>query len=250
MKFLLLLILFIGNAWSLDRLEIDFEDSEVHQGALIKGKLLLQPDSVNLPVQKMKGATIGETLYFQQLSPLLKKEASSAYESDVKVIFIKIPESDTITGVIGQNEIQINIGAIKVVPIESSGQMMWAEFTAPDFLAGNWRWVWITLIIILLAAGGFFIWRKISNKRMIAARRKQLLEEFRSCRTYEDVVSMWQKKRTYFNEFPQIENSFQKFEEVLFKYQFKPQQSEAEKQFVLDAYHKLLSDNEGVMRGI
>ncbi len=247
---LLLTILFISNAWSLDRLELVFQENEVHQGALVRGKLLLQPDSINLPVQKLKAATIGETIYFQQLSPLLKKDGSSSYESDIKVIFVKLPEAESITGTIGQNEVLINIGAIKVIPIESSGQMEWADFTAPDFLQGSWKSLWITLIIILLGVGSFLLWRKISARRKVSARRKQLLEDFKSCTSYEEVVSMWQKKRIFFQEFPQLESNFSSFEEVLFRYQFKPKQTDTEKQFVLEAYRKLLSDNEGVFRGI
>jgi hypothetical protein len=128
--------------------------------------------------------------------------------------------------------------------------MEWADFTAPDFFKGSWKGLWITLIIILLVVGSFLLWRKISARRKVAARRKKLLEEFKSCTSYEDVVSMWQKKRIFFQEFPQLESNFSSFEEVLFRYQFKPKQTDTEKQSVLDAYRKLLSDNEGVLRGI
>ncbi len=249
-RFLVLIILFMGNAWSLDRVDLDFTETEVHQGALVQGKLIIQPESVNFPVQKLKGATIGEIIYFQELSPLLKKDGSSSFESDTTAIFIKVPETETIVGSIGQNEIHINIGGIKVIPVESSGQMLWADFSAPDFFAGSWGWLWTTLVIILLLSASFIGWRKISARRKLIARRKSLLEEFRGCKTYEDIVLMWKKKRTYFQEFPQIEDKFQNFEEVLFRYQFKPSQTDSEKQAVVDAYRKLLDDSEGALRGI
>jgi hypothetical protein len=250
MKFLILTLFFVCNSWSADRLELDFKMTEVHQGALVSGVLLIQPESVNLPVQKLKGATIAETIYFQQLSAPLKKDGTSAYASDVKVIFIKPPESETITGSIGPNEIQINVGGIKVVPIQSTGQMIWADFTAPDFFAGNLKWLWITLLLILLATSSFVVWKKVNKKRKIAAHRKKLLKEFRGCTTYEEIVSLWKRKRVYLQEFPLIDDNFKNFEDVLFRYQFKPQQTEAEKEIVLIAYRKLLEASEGVLRGI
>lgn len=249
-KYLFLIIFFVPHAWSLDRIDLELNETEVHQGALVRGKLLLPPQSMNFPLQKLKGTTFGETLYFHQTSPLLRKDGSSVFESEVQVIFIKPPESENVAGTFGQSELVINTGGIKVIPVEASGKMLWAEFTAPDFLKDNWSWLLSAALLMLLASAGFWIWKKINRKRTLRLRRRVLFDEFSSCRNYDDVVSMWQKKRNYLQEFPQIEEKFRTFEEVLFKYQFKPRQSDSEKEVVMTAYRKLLSDSEGVFRGV
>jgi hypothetical protein len=250
MKFLLVLLFIATDALSMDKLALFIPQGQVNQGALVKGTLIVQPEAVNFPVQKLKGENIGETLYFQNLSPLLKKEGSLSYESEVKVIFTSVPQGKVVSGKIGTQEVAIEWNDISINPVESTGKMLWADFTAPDFFERSWKWVWITLLIILLSFGAFTLWRKFDRKKREKDRRRRLADEFMACGSYEEIVEFWKKKHLYLREFPQLENNYRVFEETLFKFQFKPRQTESEKELVVKAYQKLIEDSKGELRGI
>lgn len=249
-KILILFLLFVTEGWSSDRLELIFSQAEVNQGALLKGKLVLLPASLNFPVQKLKSQTIGETIYFHQLSPPMKKNGSSQFESDIQVIFIKPPESEIVTGIIENQPVQLSVTGLKVIPVESAEKMLWADFTAPDLFSGNWKWLWIGLALIILLPVVFFTWKKISARKKEVESRKKLIREFKTCSSYEDIVGMWKNKRVFLTEFPQIESDFRNFEETLFKYQFKSSQTADEKQLVVSAYQNLILKSEGGLSGV
>lgn len=250
MKVILFFLILSPEVLSMDKLALFIPGSSVNQGALVKATLIVQPEAINFPVQKLKGETVGEAVYFQQLSPLLKKEGSVAYEADVTIIFTSVPENRAVTGKIAGQDLVLEWNDIRINPVEASGKMLWADFTAPDFFEGSWKWVWITLIIIPLLGGAFFLWKKYDRKRREKERRRKLSEEFLACSNYEQIVEFWKKKHLYLGEFPEIENKYRTFEETLFKYQFKPRQSELERELVVQAYKKLTEDFKGDLRGI
>ncbi|MFL5783783.1 MAG: hypothetical protein ACJ76H_04170 [Bacteriovoracaceae bacterium] len=251
MKVICWLILFFSmNAWSTDRLQLIFDGNEIKQGALVNARMLVPGESLNFPVQKLKGENVAETIYFQKLSPLMRKDGSSAYESDVVVMFTGVPQAPMVSGKVGNNEFQLEWNSIKVIPIEATGKMLWADFTAPDFFEQNWLKLLWAILIFPIALLGFYAWRKISARKREKKRKSQLAEEIRGCRTYEDVVNLWKRKHVYLKEFPQLESAFHTFENVFFKYSFKATQTEREKEEVVSAYRKLLEDSQGGLSGI
>jgi hypothetical protein len=231
-------------------MKIAFPSSEIRQGSIIHAKLFVTPDSLNLPLQELKGEIVSETLYFQQLSQLFKKERSPEYVSEIQVIFIKVPEASTLKFKIGEEVVELGWNNIQVIPVETPEELLWADFTAPDLFKGKLIWVWFVLLGLLISVFGIYAGKKISVKNAQKARKRRLIDEFKSCQTYDEIVSMWKKKRTYTTEFPHLSSAFQPFEEVLFRYQFKPTQTEIEKSEVLNAYRKLLDQGEGGFRGI
>jgi hypothetical protein len=231
-------------------MQIAFPSSEVRQGSIIHAKLFVSHDSLNLPLQELKGEIVSETLYFQQLSPLFKKERSPDYVSDVQVIFIKVPEASTLRLKIGEEVVELGLNNIQVIPVETPEKLLWADFTAPDLFQVQLIWVWVVLLGLLISVFGIYAWKKISVRNTEKARKRRLIDEFKSCQSYDEIVSMWKKKRTYTKEFPHLAAAFLPFEEVLFRYQFKPSQSEKEKSEVLNAYRMLLDQAEGGFRGI
>ncbi len=249
-KIIFFLLLFTSNAFSADKLKIGFFAEEIRQGALVKAKLFVPPESVNVPFQKLKGETVGETIYFYQLSPLLRKEGSSNYEADIQLIFVKVPESTSLVATVGDQAIELEWNNIRIIPVETPEGMLWADFTAPDFLEGKLTWIWLTLLIIILGAGGFIIWKKLNKRNKEKSRKQKLIDEFKSCQSYEDIVAFWKKKRSFIKDFPHLEGTFPPFEEVLFKYQFKPSQTENEKNEVMKAYRNLVEQSEGGFRGV
>lgn len=250
MKIFVFLLLASLSAWSEDRLKLSFPSSEVKQGALLRARLVVLPGQINLPLQKLKGTSFGETLYFHRIDPLLRENGSEIYESEVQVIFIKVPQGNSVSGTAGSQPIVLEWDRLTVHPVEASDKMLWADFSAPEFIEHNLVWIWGFVIVIPLLIAGVFFSKKIRRKQRIKARKRELQAEFRNCQSYDQVVSLWQKKRTYISEFPFLEEHFKELELVLFKYQFKPMQTEHEKAEVMAAYKHLLEKSEGGMRGI
>ncbi|MES2528485.1 MAG: hypothetical protein V4598_15485 [Bdellovibrionota bacterium] len=240
----------MSSAWSAEILTIAFPVQEVRQGSLVKAKLFVPPELVNIPVQKLKGETSAETIYFHQISPLLKKEGSANYESDVQIIFTKVPESNHLILKINEQPIDLEWNNIQIIPVETPEGMIWADFSAPDFFEGKLTWLWIALLFLVLGIGGFFIWKKIDTRTKEKSRKQKLIDEFKSCQNYEDVVALWKRKRSFMKDFPHLDSTFPAFESVLFKYQFKPVQTENEKLEVMTAYRTLVEQSEGGFRGI
>jgi hypothetical protein len=249
-KLLIFILILATQAFGEDRIQLSFEQSSIHQGALVKAHLYLPPLSLNLPLQKLKGQTFAETIYFHEIGPLLKKNNLTNYESDVHVIFVKKPESNLIQGRVGSEEIIIDVGEVTVEAIEAPGKMIWADFSVPEFIEKNWLWLGIPLILILLCFPAVRMWQSLVKKKKARERRKKLLQDFRSCQSYEEIVKMWEKKHEYIREFPELGPDFQKFEETLFQVQFKPSQTIEEKEIVRAAYEKLLTDSKGGLSGV
>lgn len=249
-KLLIFILLFSSQLFAAGTMQLEFSGQEIRQGALVRAKLFVPPESLNLPLRKLKGETLGETLYFHQLSPLLKKEGSLNYEAEVQVIFIKVPGNNNFTTQIGDHVFDLRWNSIEVFPVETPDQLIWADFTAPDFFEGNLFWVWILLLVLIITSASYYAWRKVSARMTEKKRRLKLVSEFRACQNYDDVVNLWKKKRDYIKEFPHLDSYFIPFEEILFRYQFKPSQSENEKNEVLKAYRHLIDQSEGGFNGI
>ncbi len=248
--FLLLLIFITGNCWSAEQLRLVFPSNEVKQGALVRARMIVPLTAVNLPLQKLKGQNLSETIYFQQLSPLLRKDGASEYEADTQVIFLSVPQTTTVPGKIGDAEINVNWDQLTVIPTEVPKEMLWADFTAPDVLYKNWMWLVFVAIFLLIPYPAYLLWEKLSFKKNERKRKLALMEEIKSCRSYDDVVALWKKKHSYLPTFPHLDGPFIDLEKTLFKVQFKPVQSESEKAEVMSAYQKFLTETEGGFRGI
>ncbi len=248
--FVLLFIIFIADCWSAEQLRLVFSGIEVKQGALVRARLTVPPAGINLPLQKLKGETISETVYVQQISPLLRKEGAAEYEAETQIIFINVPQSNNLQWKIGESEIILSWDQLTVIPTEVPKEMLWADFSAPDVLHQNWLWILALTLLLFIPYPVFVLWKKLNFKKREKLRKAAIVEEIKNCRSYDDVVTLWKKKHTYLSTFPHLENSFVDLEKVLFKIQFKPGQSEAEKSEVLNAYQKFLNETEGGFRGI
>lgn len=250
MKVWIFILIFFVSPLFAANLRLEIGSQEIRQGALVKGVLTVDPSLVNVPVPKLKGTSFAETIYFHQLSPLLKKEGSPGFESEVQVIFIKVPEGNSVSGKIENDDVTIEWNPIRIIPVEAAEKMLWADFTAPDFFSRSWAWLWTIPLFILVAFLGYRISHKLKHKKLLRERRRKLAEEIQACKSYDDVVTLWKKKHAYLTEFPQLEEPFRKFEAVLFRYQFKPVQTSLEKDTVLSAYRDLLKESEGGLRGV
>lgn len=246
---LLFVFLFSLPAYSAIKVEMDFSASNVKQGELIESRLEIQ-NAENLQISKLKGQSIGKILYFYDISPLMKREGAAYYEAEAKVIFINTPKSKIVQEVVNGQDVELNIGNIEVMPTEGAKSLIFGKFSVPE------RATWIiwaisgVLIAIILGLLGWSVTRTFKRKRKEKQRLVDLKNEILGCRNYEEVVNLWKKKHQLFKEFPHIEDSFLKLEEILNRYQFKPRQSETEKIEVVESYRKFSRSVEGGFSGL
>ncbi len=226
-----------------------FREKTISQGGLQTAEMNLDGDTLSkLDSKKLAGSKIGETLYFVDVSPFMRNN-DGRYNANATVIFLKTPTEET--GVIetAKGKILVKWGSIEVLPTNAPESFLFGSFEIPK---GSHFLTLLAVLAAILAL--FFPMRRLYERRKKQQAQKKLLEtlkkEIMDAQNYESIVALWKKKHDVLSVFPQMRDSFQKFEEVLFKVQFKPIQNEIEKEEVVKAYKIFLDDIKGVMSGI
>jgi hypothetical protein len=248
MQFLLFFLISF-NVLSATNLDLIVESKEVIQGEIVSAKLTSKNAAGGaIPTTSLRGKKISQTLYIHHLSPFLGREGQGYFEAQAKVIFIKVPESNTITEKSGTDELIISLGDVKVTPTSAEG-FQFSDFKIPEQI--NY-FIWL-ILLGLLVLFSYFIRRyfiKIKTKKQMRERKQQLIHDLFSADSFQKVVAIWTAKARFLREFPGLEAPFAQLETILFKYQFKPTQSETEKQAVMDAYEVFKQEAKGATSGI
>jgi len=248
--FFILLFLSFSSLAGVLKIDIRFPEGKIKQGAIVPVKLLFDlPASQGLPINKIIGQTLGDTFYVFKAKPLLTKDNWNAFESDAEIILAKVPEAKPVSYKLGNDEVMITWNDVEFVPTEAPKEMIYGNFEIPS-RAQVLKWTLILAAILLVVIVGWKIKQKISHKKALKSRKAAIKDEIISAREYQDVVKVWQKKSQIIKEFPRIEGNFKNLETVLFKYQFKPSQSEAEKIEVMNAYRDFISQSQGGFDGV
>lgn len=232
------------------RIDLSFPQNQFKQGSLQEATLQIDMNSAqNFEIQKLKGLTAGDTVYFHKLSPLLRSNASGSLSSEVAVIFLKVPESNNIRFKTGDKEISLTWQDVEVLPTEAGKGFIFENFSIPSRKKILF-WFILTLALIAIGALGYVINKRLKLVREEKKRRLKLKEEILEVQSYEGVIQVWQSKILYIKEFPHLEYAFKNLEKVLFKYVFKPVQNEQEKSEVLKAYRSFVSEIREGFNGI
>ncbi len=250
MIYLLVSLILSFSAFSAERVELLFSSPEVKQGAIVSARLKADGNAVqSLDFQKLKGQTVGKVIYFYNISPLMKKDGETSYEADAKVIFVTPPESSFVQDNLQGKEIQLKWNQVKVLPVEAEKNFLFAQFDVswPKSFLAWFLWGLGAIIVAFLSLVGF---KKYQLKKSIKEKKQKLKKEIFDAASFDEVVSVWKKKRLYVAEFPHIEEPFSILEQTLFKYQFKQHQSEVEKEKVIEAYRTFLNAIQGGFNGI
>lgn len=246
-KIFIFSILISTCAWSKVNLELNLGLDELKQGQIAQGSLSVKSTDGNTGLAGLKGKTIGKSLYLLSVSPFMAKQRELT--SDVKVIFAQVPQSNSVTETINNEEITISWGNLKIIPTEASKSFLFGDFEVPSRMVVL-PWIGIIIGLGLLALIIVRIRAMLNVKSGIKSRRLRLKEEITNGTTYDDVVLMWRQKSRYLQEFPQLDVHFKNLETVLFKYQFKSQRTEQEVNAVMDAYQIFKSSVLGDLNGI
>lgn len=251
MKYLVIVFLFLtGFVHAAVNIELVFEKNKIKQGSIENASMMIDGTSFQqIEVQKLKGQTIADTVYFLSVGPLLRKDSGNSFSSDVKVIIAKVPEDKKVSGKLGAVDINVNLSNIEMIPTESPKTYLFGTFEAPE----NFNFVpWLVGVLIIgsLFWGGLKLNKRFKLKAELKAKRSNLKKEILAAKTYDEVIEVWKKKLKFCEEFPHIEESFKKLEMTLFKYMFKSQQTEREQNEVLDAYKEFKTQIEGGFNGI
>jgi hypothetical protein len=239
----LLLLIFLSlslNSFAAIKLEMSFPSSVVQQGELTQVNLRVSAsEGETLDLNSLKGLTFADTLYFYDVT-----------NESAQVLFIKVPQSDSLSASFAERPAVIEWNTIEVRPTEASKKLIFGTFEVPKRV--EWMaWALIALLATLvLGIIGWIVGSKVKNKKaqkaIVLAAKNQLL----GAKSYEEIVLLWQNKRELIARFPHIEGPFSKFETVLNKYQFKSRQSEAEKIEITESYRSFVRSIEGGFHGV
>lgn len=248
--FFFLFIVLSQTAFSAVGLHFDFTQKAVKQGKIENAILQMDENSVQkVELQQLKGQSLGDVIYLLDVSPLVKKDGGSKFESEAKVIFLKQPEAQVLVHKFSGLDIAVTWSQIEVIPTEATKELIFGQFEIPS---RKKIFIWITTLLILIIGMGFFLKyrRRLQEKKNILIRRKKHKAELMEAKEYTQIVHIWMQRDIYLKEFPEIHEAFKKFEATLFKYQFKPYQSEAEKAEVEEAFRSFIGHVQGGLSGV
>lgn len=229
---------------------LEFTVPEVKQGSIVSALIKLDVSSAHeFPLQKLKSKTFAETIYVYDVGTPIRKEGKPYFESDAKIIFFKVPDSNPLS----YNEEGINYkvfwNKIKIIPTEAEQSFLYGAFSVPNRFE-PFKWLLLIVGVSLSSAAGFWVFKKIRIKSDGKKKLSEVKVKLLSATSYEEIVEVWMNRQTYLNTFPLIDEPFRKFEEKLFKVQFKPIQSEYEKSHVIESYKVFLNSIKGPLDGI
>jgi len=227
MKLILLLLAFSFNLYSAE-IKLVLDKPSVFTGEVVGASV----ENYNGPV--LKEQKIGDVLYILQLS-----------EERADLIFLKKPSVNTIP----LNEIDNLIwNPIEITEVQVPEDVI---LNAQDFDLKNKMWIVYLLIGILSL--GVTLWyyiKKIKPEILLKKKRAEVKAKLFSASSLEEINKVWREKHTYIDAFSFIEDDFNKFEVIFYKYGFKPQITDEEKKEIIRSYNNFLESIRGGNFGV
>ena len=249
-KFYWIIILFLTQiAHGAMNAELQFEQKKIKQGSIQLGILKMDAESAQkIPWQDLKGKKLGEVIYLYDVSPLIRRQGGEFFETEVKVVFAKVPETHTVTVKEVPGNLIINLKNVEIIPTDSK-EYVYGKFSLPKKL--NYLfWILILAGLALIGLGINWIYRRHQKKVIKRNHRSKLKSELIGADSYPEVVSVWMKRGEYLEMFPQMTEDFRELERSLFKFLFKPNLSESELVQVVESYRNFRDKIRGGLDGI
>lgn len=231
MRYIIFLLLTL-NCFASTELVLNFNAKNVKQGELVQANIQIKGYSGSL---KLNGATVADTIYFYKTSPIIRNSNNESMEAEAKVIFLKVPEKNEVSGLIHNQEVKVTWNDLNIQPVEAPDSFLFGEFEIPKHLNNM-----LVAIGAFLIFGLFIFIRRFLKKRKLQKEKsleiKKLKSQLIEASDYSDIIQVWQRKHVYIQVFPKLEQDFLTLEQTLFKYVFKPNVSDVEKQIVTSSY--------------
>jgi hypothetical protein len=229
-------------------MRLELSSAVIQQGSLIDAVIRLDGATVQqVELQKLKGLSLADTIYIYQVSPLIR--SGESFEAEAKIIFLKVPETKPVVHKTETNEISITWSDVEVKPTEAPEKFLFGQFEIP----GPRRVVQILLGLLTLGLVIFGVVKfnqKNKAKKTLRQKRVELKDKAMSAQSYLEVVHLWQQKDLLIKEFSHLIDPIKELEKVLFKYQFKQNQTDSEKAEVMKAYREFINQIQGGFNGI
>lgn len=245
-----LFIILSHSAFAAVGLHLDFTQKALKQGKIEDAVIQMDENSVQkIELQRLKGQSLSDTIYLLDVSPLVKKDGGSKFEAEAKVIFLKKPEGQVLLHKLSGEDVAVTWSQVEITPTEASQGLIFGQFEIPS---RKNIVIWLISLLTLVFGIAFFLKyrRRLQEKKNALMRRKKHKAELLEAREYSQIVHVWMERDIFLKEFPEIQEAFKKFEVTLFKYQFKPYQSEAEKAEIQEAYRAFMDHIQGGLSGI
>lgn len=197
---------------------------------------------------KLKGQTLGETIYLYDAEPIIHKQDSGKFESKIKIIFTTVPKEGVVVFKAQNQEVSMILKNLNVIPA-TSDKFIYNQFELPFKLNVFLATVSILASFVILGLVWIGVRRYKTSQSQKQIKHKVRLE-LTSASTYDEVIKIWYRRDLYLKRFPEISESFRSFEQKIFPFIFRPNISEIEKTKVLENYREFVSIISEVLDGI
>lgn len=231
-------------------IHFEFAQNKIKQGALVNATVSLNEEVVQLiESQKLKHETLAGHLYVHSISPFMRKEGGETFEADSVVIFLKVPKERSFVHKSPKGDVTVTWSEVEVIPTEAEKELLFGQFEVPSRVK-ILTWILVLTGSLLLLFFSIKFYRNWRNKQELRKKKKEIRDQIFSAKQYDEIVGIWQNKHSLIREFPHLEDPFRELEIILFKYQFKPFQDDAEKSEVVRAYNEFMTKVQGGFNGI
>lgn len=245
--FIVLFVLLSTYVHAAVQVDLYLDKNEVKQGSIETARIVMNVDGAQrVPWQKLKGETLGESLYLYDVSPIVRKQGE--FEAEAKIIFSAVPQANILKHKVADQEILIDLKDTKVIPVDSK-QFVYDQFDIPfrTKIVNVLPWV---ALILLIGVGTLYGVRRFQQQSKSKRRRKALRDEIISAQNYDEVIALWYRRDVFQKEFPEIQDSFKEFERGIYQVIFRPTLSDAEKKDVFNSYQSFVGKVSEVLNGI
>lgn len=166
-------------------------------------------------------------------------------QNRIEMIFLKKPQTNK---VYLSTEDALHWNPIEVMELEIPQTAIIHDL---NFDLKNRGWiVYLVILAITLMASVFMCFKKLKPRLEVKKRKRAVKEVLVKAHTFEEVTAIWKNKHFYIETFPFIEEEFNKFEVVFYKYAFRPNLSREDQAQVTKSYSKFLDSIRGGHFGV
>ncbi|HLW57305.1 MAG TPA: hypothetical protein VKY27_07965 [Bacteriovoracaceae bacterium] len=228
MKLVLVFLLTLSfNCWS-EEIKILLNKPSVYTGEVVSGRV------ENYPGPSLAEKRLDDTIHILSLD-----------DEKIEMIFLKRPQTNRVTL---DNDQQLSWNPVEVIEVETPENIIINDLI---FELKDKSWILYlvaSLLLIVLGAGLYF--KKLRPYLLTKKRRREVKNALFAAHSFEEITGVWKNKHFYLETFPFIEEEFNKFEVVYYKYAFMPNISKENKNEVVKSYLKFLDQIRGGNFGV